>query len=68
MAEKLRCPYCGSENVTRMDGRGAIAKLGGSVTLDIAPDFLLCNDCKKTFQDRLFDDLTSDEAVLAQEE
>ena len=24
MAEKLKCPYCGSENLTRMDGSGTV--------------------------------------------
>ena len=47
MAEKLKCPYCGSENVKRMDGSGAVKKYGPGVMIDIAPDIFLCNDCKK---------------------
>ena len=66
MAEKLKCPYCGSENVKRMDGSGALKKYGPGVMIDIAPDIFLCNDCKKEFRDDLFDDLTMDEALLEQ--
>ena len=66
MADKLKCPYCGSENVKRMDGSGAVKKYGPGVMIDIAPDIFLCNDCKKEFRDDLFDDLTMDEALLEQ--
>lgn len=68
MAEKLKCPYCGSENLTRMDGSGATKKYGYGVMIDIAPDVVLCNDCKKDFVDNLFDDLTMDEALLEQKD
>ena len=66
MAEKLKCPYCGSENLTRMDGSGTVAKYGSGVMIDIAPEIVQCNDCKKDFRDSLFDDLTIDEALLEQ--
>ncbi|MBQ8862656.1 MAG: hypothetical protein IJV67_08500 [Clostridia bacterium] len=64
MAEKLKCPHCGSENVTRMDGKGATKKFGKDVMVDIAPDIILCNSCKKQFRDWFFDELTVDEATL----
>jgi len=66
MAYKLKCPYCGSEKVTRMDGSGTVKKYGPDVMIDIAPDIFLCNDCKKEFRDALFDDLTMDEALWEQ--
>lgn len=65
MTEKLKCPYCGSENVTRMDGGGAVKRFGPGVMIDIAPEFIICNDCKGEFKDNLFDDLTMDEALLS---
>lgn len=55
--EKLKCPYCGSENLTRMDGIDASNKLGARVMIDIAPDILHCNDCNQYFRDELFSDL-----------
>lgn len=67
MAKKLQCPYCKSENVTRMDGSGTTKKYGPDVMIDIAPEIVICNDCKKSFRDNLFDDLTIDEALLEQE-
>lgn len=66
MAERLKCPYCGSENVTRMDGSGAVKKYGKDVMIDIAPDFVYCNNCKKDFKAPYFDDLTLDESLLEQ--
>lgn len=66
MAEKLKCPYCGSENLLRMDGYGSMSKYGRNVMIDIAPDIILCKDCKKEFRDLWFDDLMMDEALLAQ--
>jgi len=68
MAEKVKCPYCGSENVVRMDGSGTVKKYGPGVMIDIAPDILHCNDCKKEFRDNMFDDLTMDEALLEQKD
>ena len=59
--EKLKCPYCGSENVTRMDGSGAYKKLGPSVLIDIAPEMVHCNDCQQDFRVELFDDLELNE-------
>ena len=50
MAEKVKCPYCGSENATRMDGSGTVKKYGPGVMIDIAPDILQCNDCKKELE------------------
>lgn len=41
MSEKLKCPYCGSGNVTRMDGAGTIKKFGNNVLIDIAPELSL---------------------------
>ena len=35
MAEKLKCPYCGSENLTRMDGSGTVKKYGNDVMIDM---------------------------------
>ena len=55
--EKLKCPYCGSENVTRMDGSDTYKKLGPSVMIDIAPEMVHCNDCQQDFRVELFDDL-----------
>ena len=68
MAKKLKCPYCGSENVKRMDGSGTVKKYGPGVMIDIAPDILQCIDCKKEFRDNVFDDLTMDEALLEQKD
>ena len=59
--EKLKCPYCGSENVTRMDGSDTYKKLGPSVMIDIAPEMVLCNDCQQDFRAELFDDLEIEE-------
>ena len=68
MAGKLKCPYCKSENVIRMDGRGVVKKYGPGVMIDIAPDILQCKDCKKEFRDNMLDDLTVDEALLEQKD
>ena len=46
---KVKCPKCGSENVIRMDGSGAVSKYGNNVMIDIAPDMWLCKDCKENF-------------------
>ena len=67
MAEKLKCPYCGSENLTRMDGSGTVKKYGNDVMIDIAPDIVYCNGCKKDFRAPFFDDLMLEEAILDQE-
>ncbi|MBR2966883.1 MAG: hypothetical protein IKC52_05410 [Clostridia bacterium] len=56
MAQTLKCPYCGSTNVTRMDGSGVVSKLGKRVMVDIAPDIVLCNDCHQDFSAPLFDE------------
>ena len=47
MNDKLKCPYCGSENVTRMDGSDTIKEHGPNVMVDIAPEVVHCNDCNK---------------------
>lgn len=54
MKEKLKCPYCGSDKVTRMDGSGIVKKYGASVMIDIAPEFVHCNNCNKDFKNDLF--------------
>ena len=66
MAEKLKCPYCGSEKLTRMDGSKTVKKYGPGVMIDIAPDIIYCNNCKKDFRAPVFDDLTMDEALGAE--
>ena len=66
MAEKLKCPYCGSKNLLRMDGYGSMSKYCRDVMLDIAPDIILCKDCQKEFRDLSFDDLTVDKALWKQ--
>ena len=54
MEKKLKCPYCKSENVTRMDGSKTARRLGGGVMLDIAPEIVHCNACKRDFRAPLF--------------
>ena len=61
MGEKLKCPYCGSENVIRMDGAGVVKKYGPNVMIDIAPEFVYCNDCKKEFKDDIFENIQIDD-------
>ena len=46
----IKCPKCGSGNVTCMDGAGAVLKYGYDVMIDIAPEMWLCNDCKESFR------------------
>lgn len=48
--KKVRCPKCQSENVTCMDGSGAVSKYGSNVMIDIAPDMWLCQDCNESFR------------------
>ena len=48
--DKIKCPMCGSENVTCMDGSGAVSKYGSNVMIDIAPDMWLCKACKENFR------------------
>ena len=48
--KKVKCPKCESENVTCLDGGGAIAKYGDNVMIDIAPDMWQCTDCKESFR------------------
>lgn len=59
MSEKLKCPYCGSGNVTRMDGAGTIKKFGNNVLIDIAPEMVHCNDCNEDFRAELITDVES---------
>lgn len=54
MEKRLKCPYCKSENVTRMDGSKTVRRLGGGVMLDIAPEIVHCNACKQDFRVPLF--------------
>ena len=42
MNDKLKCPYCGSENVTRMDGSDTIKEHGQNFLVDIAPEVVHC--------------------------
>lgn len=65
MKEKLKCPYCDSENVIRMNGGGAVKKFGANAMVEIAPAIIHCNDCGKDFRDAWFDDLTMDDAFLS---
>ena len=60
MNDKLKCPYCGSENVTRMDGSDTIKEHGPNVMVDIAPEVVHCNDCNKEFKDGPFKDIDID--------
>lgn len=46
----VKCPNCGSLNVSCMDGTGAVSKYGRNVMLDIAPEIWICNDCRTSFQ------------------
>ena len=46
----IKCPKCGSTNVTCMDGAGAISKYGRDVMIDIAFDMWLCGDCGESFR------------------
>lgn len=46
----IKCPKCGSTNVTCMDGAGAVSKYGRDVMIDIAPEMWLCNDCMESFR------------------
>ena len=55
MREKHRCPYCGSESVIRMDGSGTLARFGGDVMVDIAPETVHCSACKQDFKVPLLD-------------
>ena len=66
MKEKLKCPYCGSENIVRADGKGSVKKYGPNVMIEIAPEILHCKACGKDFRDVWFDDLTMDEDLLSQ--
>lgn len=50
MKFKIKCPRCGSTDVSCMDGADAIEKYGYNVMLDIAPDMWLCNVCKESFR------------------
>ena len=61
MSEKLKCPFCGSENVIRMDGSGIVQKYGPTVMIDIAPEIVHCNDCNNDFKDDIFDNVEIDE-------
>ena len=46
----IKCPKCGSTNVTCMDGAGAVSKYGRNVMIDIAFDMWLCGDCGESFR------------------
>ena len=61
MSEKLECPYCGSEDVIRMDGSGTVKKYGPGVMIDIAPEIVHCNTCQKDFRVDLFTDINIDD-------
>lgn len=61
MNDKLKCPYCGSENVTRMDGSDTIKEHGPNVMVDIAPEVVHCNDCGGDFKGELFVNLKLEE-------
>ena len=48
--KKGKCPKCGSENIVRLDGSGAVSKYGSNVMIDVTPDMWLCRDCKESFR------------------
>jgi len=47
---EIKCPKCGSKNISCMDGSGVVLKYGKNVMLDIAPEIWLCKDCKESFR------------------
>lgn len=47
---EIKCPRCGSKNVSCMDGSGMVSKYGSNVMIDIAPDMWLCQDCRECFR------------------
>ena len=59
MTDKLKCPYCGSENVMRMDGANTLKKYGPNVMIDVAPEMVHCNDCGEDFKAELHSKLDS---------
>lgn len=61
MNEKIKCPYCESENVTRMDGFKTTTKYGPNIMIDIAPEIVHCNDCSKDFKVKLFENIEIDD-------
>ena len=48
--DKMKCPYCGSEDIVCMDGSGTVSRYGKNVMIDIAPEIWLCSECKKSFR------------------
>ena len=62
--EPIRCPKCGSTDVTymNMDGHVMTDQYGYDILLDIAPDIWRCEQCGELFWQDVYEEAPHDSA------